>query len=156
MGMELDKLMTVALLSRNNFIMKKLSKTQFISTRSIHLVPSERGAIINDLPARMRSKNIWTKLSAGNTYICFWRLFQKGKSKSVTKLTHGKKLGFQTAGTHRSPPHPGILMVDKSENQPWYVSALHGAWHTHSLLQIQWTNTGTSTHKPHSDAQDIS
>lgn len=58
MGMELDKLMTVALLSRNNFIMKKLSKTQFISTRSIHLVPSERGAIINDLPARMRSKNI--------------------------------------------------------------------------------------------------
>lgn len=29
--------------------MKKLSRTQLISTRFIHLVTSERGAIINDL-----------------------------------------------------------------------------------------------------------
>lgn len=29
--------------------MKKLSRTQLISTRSIHLVTSERGATVNDL-----------------------------------------------------------------------------------------------------------
>lgn len=38
--------------------MKKLSRTQLISTRSIHLVTSERGATVNDLPERMRSKSI--------------------------------------------------------------------------------------------------
>lgn len=38
--------------------MKKLSRTQLICTRSIHLVTSERAAIINDLPARTSSKNI--------------------------------------------------------------------------------------------------
>lgn len=72
--------------------MKKLSRTQLKSTRSIHLVISERGTII----IYQQGPGLQTYEPRCQQEIHMGpMLFQKGKTKSVTKLALGKSTDFR-------------------------------------------------------------
>lgn len=120
--------------------MKKLSRTQLISTRTIHLVTSERGAIINDLPARMRSKSVWTQVSAGNTCIsfcraqpCSWR-----EKASMLPSRFQEKAGISDKHSQKSSPSRCINdrkvteMVENSQkiNRGMWVLCMEDDTHT--------------------------
>lgn len=112
--------------------MKKLSRTQLISTRSIHLVTSERGATVNDLQKGWGLKAYEPRCQQEIHIYPFVGLNLPPERKKQVCYQAGsqKKLGFQT---QESSPSSYINGRKVTENQPWYVSALHGGWHTHTM-----------------------